>query len=878
MEKTAEEWAAEHERIMEEHDRQAEEERLYYERGRMKKAKLICKWHQTYGAVFKELLPNSANPTFNDLDNQKVALKKQRKGRTSYMFSVFDLAGQGESGYLAWFESQPLEDRRLHEYIRRGMPCRVFWDLEWVTPTAASELEITSVIIEVVDLCKIELRHAIGIEEGARFETKWAVWDGSRPISGGTAWKNSYHLIENTIVLDDYTSMRNLAARVNNAISKECSSAIDFSLYTVNGAWLRLPHNHKSGEEGSVLLLHMRYTRLMGYGEFAAEDMIKGDVVPYHGVYIDTKTTRKKLVHIEPLSKVPFRVSPEAQINHATGENVDAVAFYKRMKIEQDIYKKEFEDNSFALEPVASTILNRLTKFETYERRGYYEMDVTNELCAVATLNQVRAILPTGEWLVKIEKRELGRTFITYEVVKANYCGLHEIRIPVMIQVGKEKLPKIIPIEITKYIQMHQYMLLTYTGGTIFEPWSYSLMMDLFHGNGVHKGVPNYGNCFNRFRGFALDVYPVQPNWQDDMKAKVAPFLKWVYDTLAYSQGNVPGEQDRLYHSLISRIQDMLRYPGKRLNCVTMLQGQPGVGKTGFVTLISHLLGQQYSIEFNNIEDLERHFNSALQEKLLICVNEATKDSSVKNGGGFMNSDMTGLSAILKALITEDVAVITRKYKEAVKERLWFNLFLTSDRFGRFWLDGMDRRVDFFSCRPWPTDKKEKEKAEEKTKEMFRSINTLNDPEAILFRHYLFLYIKYFYTRPDDFTYEAASKCSAKAIATRNSYPPEVHHFNALMSSMHVEGTTRWIDDDEHDIHPILSTDKQSMKVSVRSCYVAFLKSNQISERMAACYSQTAYSKALQERLRLISDTKGGTEHFYVPIDWVAFAKTVYLV
>ena len=874
MEKTNEEWLEENQRAWRELDELVEEGMRPVER----RAELLTAWKGKYADLFSAIFPHVAKPSFNDLDFDKIALKKQRATRNSYSFSVLTLNRTGSDGYLEWLDSVSPSDRRIHEYVRLGMPCRVFFDVEWETETCPTTYEITKVLMDITKQAEHELGKALSLEEGVHFSGKWAVWDGSRPISGGNAWKNSFHLIENTIILEDYGSMRNMAARVNHGLDKSISEKVDFKIYDRGGAWLRLPHNHKSGEEGSLLILNMYYTREFGYGGALAEEEIKTSVSPYHGVYIDKNNTRKKLVKVDPLSKEPFVRKEGSQMNPLTSVNEDYISFSKKTKIEQDMHTLEFEDNTKYSQPEPDTVLSMLKNFETIGNRGYFVMDVQNELCAAAALNLFRAVLPTGAWLAKVWKRELGHTFITYEVVRENYWRLNDITIPVLVE--KKNTQKIVHTPILRYINMNQQLTLKYTGGTIFEPWSFTLMPDLFHGKHIYKSMPDYDNCFNRFRGFALDHFPETENWKSDMMAKVDPFLKWIRKTLAYSPVNAPGEEDRLYHSLISRIQDMLRFPGKRLNCVTMFQGQPGVGKTAFVTLISLLLGHQYSIEYNCLEDVEQHFNSSLQDKLLVCINEVTKDNASK-GPRYIDSGMTGLPSKVKSLITEDYAVITRKYQESTKDTIWFNLFLTSDRFGRFWMDGLDRRVDFFSCRPWPDNKDKREKAVKRTKAMFANINDLKDPSARLFRHYFFLYCKYFYTRPNDFSYEQASKCSARAIAIRNSYPPEVHHFNVLMSGMHEKsskGADRWIDDYEHDIHPVVDKVNSTVCVNARSCFVAFINSGQMSEKRSALFDLKTYSQSIQESLRITCDVKKGDPQFIVPRDWASFSQSVSLI
>lgn len=839
------------------------------------------KFFRLESELLKTYFPNTPEPTFTNLPVTSMSLRRELS--KAYSHAILPYA---DKNYILWLRSVPDIDRIFHERIRAGVPCHIFLDVEWDS-TSEEDANVFSTLAKITTAVENEIRRVKEIPYSNdpntdELSTMWGVWNASRPRGEGK-FHNSYHLIEQYYFLDDYVSMYNLATRLRTV---KGLTEVDFKIYHASYSALRLPNNHKKAEGLiSVLSYDDELSANLSGGRTPSEE---GRALT-HGVYVDkselTKYFSDRLTRFSPLKSDKLKVRKAKDQIHPDEEfNMDYMAYVRKAKAEAGCnvdevpYKTEFEDSSIHHMPtVDSLILSKLKHFKFSDNnRPYWEMTTENERIAVSALNRVRAVTPNG-WVVKYLECTHGEddTYVTYKEVPANYWDLNNALITRMKLTGKNKdIETLFTTKISEYVSAHTHLVNNYTSGTIFAPWSFTCLPHKFDGWKVRNSPISGTHTFNLFRGFELDKVPVVDDWEDEMMETVTPFIDFVRDVICWS----PDEKERpmQFISFLSRVQDILRYPGTRFNAVTLIQGMPGIGKTGVVNVISKLVGWQYASDFGSLADLEEHFNSAMAGKLIISINEATKDDQRK--GRCFDSDMTGLSSVVKSLITENRKLITKKHKESEMADLWFALFLTSDRFGRFWVDAQDRRIDFFQCKPWNDDPDVASNEKRNTQEMFKKIFDYQSAYSKRFFHYLFLYIKYYFVKPEGFEYKDAGVSSAKANAIRGSYTPEVYHFVKVLNTMYRSATERWKDSVDYNVnkptdHP---KNKEYVLFDIEQLYKEYTKSG-LSDYAKGFYTQRMYSKSLQEKIRLTTSFREGSEYLEVPRNWSKFKKAFFL-
>jgi Domain of unknown function (DUF3854)/Family of unknown function (DUF5906) len=115
---------------------------------------------------------------------------------------------------------------------------------------------------------------------------------------------------------------------------------------------------------------------------------------------------------------------------------------------------------------------------------------------------------------------------------------------------------------------------------------------------------------------------------------------------------------------LVNRLSWMLRYPGRKMQSMTILIGAPGVGKSLlFSVILRRLVGSSNFYELTD-QTFER-FNAGL-ERCVVAYSDEYGDLNV-------NKDIARRTA-LKAFITSDTLAIERKGRDLTVEPVHFNI------------------------------------------------------------------------------------------------------------------------------------------------------------------------------------------------------------
>jgi hypothetical protein len=157
----------------------------------------------------------------------------------------------------------------------------------------------------------------------------------------------------------------------------------------------------------------------------------------------------------------------------------------------------------------------------------------------------------------------------------------------------------------------------------------------------------------NEFRGFRCDEQ--QPQDPDHPAPK---FLGHLFHVIC--NGN------KAHYQFVLNMW-ALKIKGVRLRVALIMKGPMGTGKNAVVEMLRLIFGC-HVLELNNMSALTGGFNSHLQDKLFIVLNEA------HYAGNKQDADM------LKSLITEDTLLTTRKFHDSVVRKVHSDFILTSNR------------------------------------------------------------------------------------------------------------------------------------------------------------------------------------------------------
>ena len=173
---------------------------------------------------------------------------------------------------------------------------------------------------------------------------------------------------------------------------------------------------------------------------------------------------------------------------------------------------------------------------------------------------------------------------------------------------------------------------------------------------------------FSIFQGFP---YKESPTLNHEI---VKPFL-------IHTKNSICNGNTECYNYVNSWISYILHNPGKKTNTAIVLIGRQGAGKNLWTNHICKLFGN-YSNPNAKMENIVGNFNTGIQDKILIIINEVGSFKQFKES---MNNK-------IKTAITEDRLDINPKHKDSFSNANVANLIFISNEPEPVKIDYDDRR------------------------------------------------------------------------------------------------------------------------------------------------------------------------------------------
>ena len=180
----------------------------------------------------------------------------------------------------------------------------------------------------------------------------------------------------------------------------------------------------------------------------------------------------------------------------------------------------------------------------------------------------------------------------------------------------------------------------------------------------------------NVFRGFKA-VYQPQLSIED-CKRICKPLLDHVFKYLACND-------EEIFTSIMEAVYFPIREL-KKSEIMTILIGPQGVGKTALFYFIQlYVFGKNIMEQVTGLDGITGKFNSILESKLIVCVNEAVNATAVKYLG-------VKQAEILKELVTGEQLIIEPKGVDPYPVKNNASLFLTTNNDQPLLITKDDRR------------------------------------------------------------------------------------------------------------------------------------------------------------------------------------------
>lgn len=181
--------------------------------------------------------------------------------------------------------------------------------------------------------------------------------------------------------------------------------------------------------------------------------------------------------------------------------------------------------------------------------------------------------------------------------------------------------------------------------------------------------LPNGKNYFNDFTGFAISR-------EDSREGDISAFLDHIFN--CYAKGD-----KQVYDYILSYFAHMVQRPEVKLEKSIILKGPQGSGKGVLYSKIGEILGSKYYQVLTGASKLGDKFNSVLENKILIFVDEVyyAKDKDINSK--------------LKRLITEKEIEIERKGKESNTKDNYATVCFATNEEKSVQIENSDRRFVF---------------------------------------------------------------------------------------------------------------------------------------------------------------------------------------
>ena len=182
-------------------------------------------------------------------------------------------------------------------------------------------------------------------------------------------------------------------------------------------------------------------------------------------------------------------------------------------------------------------------------------------------------------------------------------------------------------------------------------------------------------NVFNTFTGFEIDKYKFDdlPTTQEAREKEIKPILKFLYD--------ISGRDEQQYKTFMNYTASIIVKPYKKVKISVIMKGQQqGVGKNTYFLIMKKILGDKYCTSTPDLDGIFGKNNNIRQDKLFICLNEASFEDTKKYQGK------------LKDAVTETDYILELKYINKMPYKSFENYIIYSNEFNPVEIQAENRR------------------------------------------------------------------------------------------------------------------------------------------------------------------------------------------
>lgn len=185
----------------------------------------------------------------------------------------------------------------------------------------------------------------------------------------------------------------------------------------------------------------------------------------------------------------------------------------------------------------------------------------------------------------------------------------------------------------------------------------------------------NSPNVFNTFDGFEIEKYNFKdlPQTQESRKLEILPLLTFLFD--------IAGRNEQQYKTLLNYTSHILVKPYKKVKIAIIMKGtKQGMGKNTYFLMMQRILGHKYCTSTPDIDSIFGKFANIRQDKLFICINEASFAETKKYQGK------------MKDAITEDTFTLELKNINKTTYNSFENYVIYSQEFNCVEIEAENRR------------------------------------------------------------------------------------------------------------------------------------------------------------------------------------------
>ena len=187
-------------------------------------------------------------------------------------------------------------------------------------------------------------------------------------------------------------------------------------------------------------------------------------------------------------------------------------------------------------------------------------------------------------------------------------------------------------------------------------------------------------DVYNRWQGFHTKPAPEEKVYPQAAHIGRDLFIEHVRENIC--EGSTSD-----FNWLMNFAAHLFQKPWEKPHVAVVFQGLKGTGKNTFVDVLHHMIGT-HSVTIAGKHSMSSHFNSILEDKLLIALDEA-----------FWSGDK-GVEGILKSTVTDSRRVIERKGEEPYTTTVYDRIFILGNEEQLVNATSDERRYAVFNVSP----------------------------------------------------------------------------------------------------------------------------------------------------------------------------------